>query len=203
MKQETQFSLFQALQTKVPPTLVTLREVNLLVTTNVTLKENTEKFRYFMSQGFKKDADSIKVKGCLAFTPAAVFGQYRRYNCITAITQYSMVDLDDLTEAETVRFMELLKDDPYWLLAYITISGKGLRIIFRVEGVTDVLGVINLEMKTLLSPTKVGILMNKLGFKKVRSNKSRGYKVHRYSVDEISRNRKGTQEEHKNQELPF
>ena len=74
---------------------------------------------------------------------------------------------------------------------------------YEVYSVADVLGVINLEMKTLLSPTKVGILMNKLGFKKVRSNKSRGYKVHRYSVDEISRNRKGVQEEHKNKELPF
>lgn len=137
MKQETQFSLFQALQTKYPPTLVTLREVVSLVTTNVTLKENTEKFRYFTSQGFEKDADEIKIKKCPAFTPAAVFEQYRRYNCITGITQYSMVDLDDLTEAEAVRFMELLKDDPYWLLAYITISGKGLRIIYRVEGVTD------------------------------------------------------------------
>ena len=113
MKQETQFSLFQALQTKYPPTLVTLREVVSLVTTNVTLKENTEKFRYFTSQGFEKDADEIKVKKCPAFTPAAVFEQYRRYNCITGITQYSMVDLDDLTEAEAVRFMELLKNDPY------------------------------------------------------------------------------------------
>ena len=32
MKQKTQFSLFQALQTKLPPTLITLEEVYRLVT---------------------------------------------------------------------------------------------------------------------------------------------------------------------------
>ena len=41
MKQETQFSLFQALSTKQPPTLITLAEVYRLVTTDATLKENT------------------------------------------------------------------------------------------------------------------------------------------------------------------
>ena len=137
MKQKIQFSLFQALQTKLPPTLITLEEVYRLVTADASLKENTGKYRYYKSQGFEKDADAIKRTRCPAFTPAAVFEQYRRYNCITAITQYSMVDLDGLTEAEAVRFIQLLKDDPYWLLAYITLSGKGLRIIFRVEGVTD------------------------------------------------------------------
>ena len=137
MKQETQFSLFRALCTQQPPTPVTLQEVYRIVTTDNGLKNETEKFRYFTSQGFDKEADEIKRSRCPGFTPAAVFEKHRRYNCITAITQYSMVDLDGLTEAEAVRFMELLKDDPYWLLAYITISGKGLRIIFRVEGVTD------------------------------------------------------------------
>ena len=137
MKQEIQFSLFRALSTKTPPTLITLKEVYRLITTDNSLRENTEKFRYFKSQGFEKEADEIKRTRCPAFTPAAVFEQYRRYNCITTITQYSMVDIDDLTEAEAVRLMELLKADPYWLLAYITLSGKGIRIIFRVEGVTD------------------------------------------------------------------
>ena len=74
---------------------------------------------------------------------------------------------------------------------------------YEVYSVADILSVINLEMKTLLSPTRVGILMNKLGFKKVRNNKSRGYKVHRYSVDEISRNQKGVREENKEEKLPF
>ena len=137
MKQETQFSLFRALSTKQPPTLITLAEVYRLVTTDATLKENTEKYRYFKAQGFTKEADEIKRMRCPAFTPAAIFDRYRRYGSIVSITQYSMVDIDGLTEDEAVRLMKRLEEDPHWLLAYITISGKGLRIIFRVEGVTD------------------------------------------------------------------
>ena len=137
MKQETQFSLFRALSTKQPPTLITLPEVFQLVTTDATLKANTEKYRYFKAQGFTKEADEIKRMRCPAFTPAAVFDRYRRYDSIVSITQYSMVDIDHLTEDEALRLMKRLKEDPYWLLPYITISGKGLRIIFRVEDVTD------------------------------------------------------------------
>ncbi len=74
---------------------------------------------------------------------------------------------------------------------------------YEVYSVADILSVINLEMKTLLSPTRVGILMNKLGFKKVRKDNRRVYLVHRYCVDEISSNRKGKIVDGEEQELPF
>ena len=48
---------------------------------------------------------------------------------------------------------------------------------YEVYSVADVLGVINLELKTQLSATKVGMLLNKLGFKKVRE-RSEGFRVH-------------------------
>ena len=137
MKQETQFSLFPRLTTSKPSGLVTLAEVYRLITTDATLKDNTEKFRYFQSQGFKDDADKIKRSRCLAFTPAAVFNGNRGKKNVVAYTQYSLVDIDHLQEGQAERLMELLKDDPYWLLVYITISGRGLRIIYQVEGVTD------------------------------------------------------------------
>ena len=74
---------------------------------------------------------------------------------------------------------------------------------YEVYSVADILSVINLEMKTLLSPTRVGILMNKLGFKKVRKDNRRVYLVHRYCVNEISSNRKGKIVDGEEQELPF
>ena len=137
MKQETQFSLFPKLTTSKPSGLINLAEVFRLITTDATLKENTEKYRYFMSQGFKKDADQIKRSQCLAFTPAAVFNGNRGKKNVVAYTQYSLVDIDHLEEGQAERLVERLKDDPYWLLVYVTISGKGLRIIYQVEGVTD------------------------------------------------------------------
>ena len=74
---------------------------------------------------------------------------------------------------------------------------------YEVYSVADVLSVINLELKTTLSPTKVGMLLNKMGFKSIRTNKLRGYKVCRFSLEEISQNRKRTIAEGKEQALPF
>ena len=55
----------------------------------------------------------------------------------------------------------------------------------------------------MLSPTKVGMLLNKLGFKKVRKDNRRGYMVYRYTLEEISRNRKEPIKDSDEQELPF
>ena len=137
MKQEIQFSLFRALTTNKPSGTVTLAEVYRLITSDATLKENTEKFRYFKQQGFDADADKIKRSRCPAFTPAVLFDGNRGKKNIAAYTQYSLVDIDGLEEGQAERLVQRLKDDPYWLLVYITLSGKGLRIIFQVEGVTD------------------------------------------------------------------
>ena len=74
---------------------------------------------------------------------------------------------------------------------------------YEVYSVADVMSVINQELKAPLSHTKVGILMNKLGFKSVRTKKARGYKVYRYCVEEIVRNRKMTVRDGEEQELPL
>ena len=75
--------------------------------------------------------------------------------------------------------------------------------VYEIYSVADVLGVINLELKTQLSATKVGMLLNKMGFKKVRKDNRRGYMVYRYTLDEISRHLKGTIKDSEEQELPF
>ena len=137
MKQEIQFSLFRALTTSKPSGTVALAEVYRLITTDASLKESTEKFRYFKQQGFDDEADRIKRSRCLAFTPAVLFDGNRGKKNVVAYTQYSLVDIDGLEEGQAERLVQRLKDDPYWLLVYITLSGKGLRIIFQVEGVID------------------------------------------------------------------
>ena len=74
---------------------------------------------------------------------------------------------------------------------------------YEIYSVADVLGVINMELKVQLSSTKVGMLLNKLGFKSVRTNKLRGYKVCRYSLEEILNNRKEKVNDAEEQSLPF
>ena len=74
---------------------------------------------------------------------------------------------------------------------------------YEIYSVADVLSVINMELKVQLSATKVGMLLNKLGFKSVRTNKLRGYKVCRYNLEEISNNRKEKVNDAQEQSLPF
>jgi hypothetical protein len=47
------------------------------------------------------------------------------------------------------------------------------------------------------------MLLNKMGYKKVRTKKARGYMMYRYTLDEISQNRKEKVDEGEEQELPF
>ena len=74
---------------------------------------------------------------------------------------------------------------------------------YEVYSVADVLSVINMELKVQLSATKVGMLLNKMGYQKVRSKKARGYMVCRYTLEEISQNRKEKVVEGEEQVLPF
>ena len=74
---------------------------------------------------------------------------------------------------------------------------------YEIYSVADVLSVINMELKVQLSATKVGMLLNKLGFTSVRTYKFRGYKVCRYNLEEISNNRKEKVNDAQEQSLPF
>ena len=247
MKQETQFSLFRALTTSKPSGTVTLAEVHRLITTDATLKENTEKFRYFKQQGFDADADKIKRSRCLAFTPAVLFDGNRGKKNIVAYTQYSLVDIDGNRrwlpfEVENIlspydhplpyeglysQVMHLWQSGfAYWfdqeeirsLAKHVSrfeapnVEEDQIRKHFRIPNpgeayevysVADVLSVINMELKVQLSATKVGMLLNKLGFKSVRTYKYRGYKVCRYNLEEISNNRKEKVNDAEGQSLPF
>ncbi|MBQ8521766.1 MAG: hypothetical protein IJ456_10440 [Bacteroides sp.] len=130
-------SMFRCLSTKQPPYSGTLEQVHQLIVADAHLKEQTERYRYFRTQGFESDADRIKRTACLAFTPAALFEGKRQYQSLVSFTGYSMVDYDHLTSEQLTEALERLSGDPYWALVYVTLSGRGLRIIFRVEGVTD------------------------------------------------------------------
>ena len=196
MKQETTFSLFRRLTINQPAALVTLADVYRFITTDPSLKENTEKYRYFQAQGFDDDAGKIKRSRCPAFTPAAVFNGSRSYKNVAQFTGYSLVDI-----ATHVSRFEAPSLEMEQILKHFRKPNPGEA--YEIYSVADVLGVINLELKTTLSHTKVGMLMNQLGFRKIRKDNRRGYMVHRYCLDEISRNRKGVREEEKDQELPF
>ena len=74
---------------------------------------------------------------------------------------------------------------------------------YEIYSVADVLSVINLEQKMVLSPTKVGMLLCKLGYKKIRTFKARGYMMCRFTPEEIYSNRKGKAGEGEVRQLPI
>ena len=74
---------------------------------------------------------------------------------------------------------------------------------YEIYSVADVLSVINLEQKMVLSPTRVGMLLSKLGYKKIRTFKARGYMMCRFTPEEIYSNRKGKAGEGEVRQLPI
>lgn len=126
-------SLFKGIKDKIPIS-VTMEDVFRLITGDL-LKESTEKYRYFDSTGLKNDADREK-RNSMCITPASVCKDGHAAKNMLTYTARPMVDFDDIDTALLTRIMEQLKADPYVLLAYITISGRGLRIIYQTD-VTD------------------------------------------------------------------
>ncbi len=105
----------------------TWNDIATLITGN-RLKGDTEKYRYFHGNGFDKDAQNMKRK-FPAFTPAVECRGGRKAKNFVGLTMAGMCDFDHLEDAGEA-FMKAA-DDCHSLLVYRTVSGKGLRVIFR------------------------------------------------------------------------
>ncbi len=108
-----------------------IKEVyNLIV--SETLKENTEKYRYFRRQGLDKDAEQIKKQSRGVVVSAICEGGRSRKN-IREYTRICMADFDDLPVEKMQSCMALLDADPYVMIAHRTISGTGIRVFYRTD----------------------------------------------------------------------
>lgn len=67
------------------------------------------------------------------FAPACRFKEGKQRRNIISLTGLSMADFDHLTAEQMEKMVRLTRNDPHTLLAYVTISGNGLRILFRYE----------------------------------------------------------------------
>ncbi len=96
------------------------------------LRERTLRHREGARRENKRQADREK-QGCPAFTPAARFGERRVRQDLKAFTGLSLCDFDHVPAERMAEVTALARQDPHTLLAYTTISGRGLRVIFRYE----------------------------------------------------------------------
>lgn len=113
------------------PDLVTLDQVYQLLTLD-TLRADTEKYRYYKSVSLKKEAENIKNNMC-NFIPAAIMSGGKQAKNIQTSTGMSMADFDHLPPDDLERCLSLLQADPYVILAYVTISNEGIRVVYLTD----------------------------------------------------------------------
>ena len=122
-------SLFRGLH-DTQPRPVTLEELVTMMRTDPSVRDLTEKHRYARATGDEQGASRYK-KMMTSFGVAALFEGGRQQKHIVALTGLSLVDIDHIPAERMSEVLPLVRSDEHTLLAYTTLSGQGLRILFR------------------------------------------------------------------------
>ena len=132
-----QLSLFRGVH-DTQPRPVTLEELVTMMRTDQSVRDLTEKHRYARATGDEQSASRYK-KMMASFGVAARFESGRRQQHIVELTGLSLVDIDHIPAERMGEVLALVRGDEHTLLAYTTLSGQGLRILFRyaVNKTTD------------------------------------------------------------------
>ena len=108
------------------PVSSTLEEV-------VELIRSDERIRA-LTDGYRASGDKALKEASPLFGAAAIFSGGKKTGDITSLTGLSLVDIDHVTAKGGVESLKMkVEKDPHTLLCYKTISGDGLRILFRYE----------------------------------------------------------------------
>ena len=124
-----QLSLFRGVH-DTQPRPVTLEELVTMMRTDQSVRDLTEKHRYARATGDERGASRYK-KMMASFGVAARFEGGRQQKHIVEFTGLSLVDIDHLPPERMTEVLDLVRNDPHTLLAYTTLSGQGLRVLFR------------------------------------------------------------------------
>ena len=132
-----QLSLFRGVH-DTQPRPVTLEELVTMMRTDQSVRDLTEKHRYARATGDERNASRYK-KMMTSFGVAARFEGGRQQKHIVELTGLSLVDIDHIPAERMSEVLALVRGDEHTLLAYTTLSGQGLRILFRyaVNRTTD------------------------------------------------------------------
>ena len=103
----------------------TLDDVALMIACDNRLQSLTEAYRSTGTKTFKES--------CPMFAVACTFNGGKARRNVSALTGLAIVDIDHVEEADIGFMKEKAAADPHVVLSYVTISGKGLRIIFSYE----------------------------------------------------------------------
>ena len=129
---QQKLSLFQCL-TSVPSKAVGLEEVVRLIRYDSGVTGRTESYRQMARVLGKEKADEeVKRKLMPAVSVGVLFdGNGRGAANVLGVTGLALCDIDHIPNVDAA--FEKLKTDPHTLLAYRTVSGVGLRVLYRYE----------------------------------------------------------------------
>jgi hypothetical protein len=88
--------------------------------------------RNLLSKNNKKEADQLK-KQLIAFTVSGTFNNGRSIDKINTYSKYVILDIDKLEESHLQLVKNTTRLAPYTYAAFISPSGKGLKIIVKVN----------------------------------------------------------------------
>ena len=103
-----------------------------MMRTDQSVRDLTEKHRYARSMGDEQGASRYK-KMMTSFGVAARFEGGRQQRHIVEYTGLSLVDIDHIPAERLSEVLALVRGDEHTLLAYTTLSGQGVRILFRYQ----------------------------------------------------------------------
>ena len=124
-----QLSLFNG-WTDESPMPIELDALVEMMRTDASLRDLTDKHRYYRSIGDKAGAQHYK-RRMPCFSVAVRFEGGKRKEHIAAFTRLTLVDIDHVSPDDMPRVLTLVGHDPHTLLAYTTISGQGVRVVVR------------------------------------------------------------------------
>jgi len=132
-----QVSLFNGFADKNPKP-ITIHEVVEIIRADQRLQVLTENHRRYRAAGDTARAEAEK-QHMPCYSVAVLFSGGKQQKHIVGYTGMSIVDLDHIAPEDMARVLTAVRNDPHTLLAYTTISGEGVRVLFRyaVNKTTD------------------------------------------------------------------
>ena len=124
-----QISLFNGFADKNPKP-ITIREVVEIIRADQRLQVLTENHRRYRAMGDTARAEAEK-QHMPCYSVAVLFSGGKQQKHIVSYTGLSIVDLDHVPSERMAEVLEKVRGDEHTLLAYTTISGEGVRVIFR------------------------------------------------------------------------
>lgn len=99
------------------------------IRSNPTLKELTERHRYYRSIHLDKEAQTLKMS-CGCFSVAARFNKGKDMKNITGLTFIGMAEADHVDPGRLPDLLRMVREDPHTLLAYVSVGQKGFHILY-------------------------------------------------------------------------